>query len=149
MVRSMKHFCTLGHHLLLILSSKAQRRPFTAGILTIAVNHFKSKLGGDAPEARRQMQGKFLGEWLEDRSKDRKQGASVVLGDLNASYGEGAYELISCRADGSRRFFDAPLLLDPSGSLQLYLQRAKKCVRSYNGRCCQTRCYFIYKNPSS
>lgn len=80
-----------------------------AGLLTVAVNHFKSKLGGAAPEPRRQMQGQYLGEWLDARRATRPGGATIVVGDLNAEHGEGAYEKLANRADGSRRFYDAPL----------------------------------------
>ncbi len=83
-----------------------------AGLLTIAVNHFKSKLGGEAPEARRQMQGQYLGEWLDARRATRPGGATIVVGDLNANHGEGAYEKVAKRADGTTRFYDAPLKLE-------------------------------------
>jgi predicted extracellular nuclease len=83
-----------------------------AGMLTVAVNHFKSKLGGEAPEARRQMQGQYLGEWLDARRATNPGGTTLVLGDLNAGYGEGAYEKLVNRADGSKRLYDAPLKLD-------------------------------------
>lgn len=82
-----------------------------AGLLTVAVNHFKSKLGGAAPEARRQMQGQYLGEWLDARRATRPGGATLVLGDLNADHGEGAYEKLAKRADGSQRLYDAPMKL--------------------------------------
>ncbi len=82
-----------------------------AGLLTFAVNHFKSKLGGAAPEARRQMQGQYLGEWLDARRATRPGGTTIVAGDLNANHGEGAYEKLAKRADGSTRFYDAPLKL--------------------------------------
>lgn len=82
-----------------------------AGLLTIAVNHFKSKLGGAAPEARRQMQGQYLGEWLDARRATRPGGTTIVVGDLNANHGEGAYEKLAKRADGTTRFYDAPLRL--------------------------------------
>ncbi len=82
-----------------------------AGMLTIAVNHFKSKLGGAAPEARRQMQGQYLGEWLDARRATRPGGATIVVGDLNADHGEGAFEKLAKRADGSERFYDAPFRL--------------------------------------
>lgn len=82
-----------------------------AGLLTIAVNHFKSKLGGAGPEARRQMQGQYLGEWLDARRATNPGNAIVVMGDLNANHGEGAYEKLAKRADGTTRFYDAPLKL--------------------------------------
>jgi len=80
-----------------------------AGLLTIAVNHFKSKLGGAAPEARRQMQGQYLGEWLDARRATRPGSATIVVGDLNANHGEGAFEKLANRADGTTRFYDAPM----------------------------------------
>ncbi|MCW2926135.1 MAG: putative extracellular nuclease [Thermoleophilia bacterium] len=82
-----------------------------AGLLTVVVNHFKSKLGGDAPEARRQMQGQYLGEWLDARRATKPGNVSIVVGDLNANHGEGAYEKLAKRADGSKRLYDAPLNL--------------------------------------
>lgn len=82
-----------------------------AALLTFAVNHFKSKLGGAAPEARRQMQGQYLGEWLDARRATRPGNAVIVIGDLNANHGEGAYEKLAKRADGSTRLYDAPLEL--------------------------------------
>lgn len=84
-----------------------------AGLLTVVVNHFKSKLGGAAPEARRQMQGQYLGEWLDARAAVHPMGAVIAMGDLNAGYGEGAYEKLAKRADGSTRLYDAPLGLKP------------------------------------
>lgn len=96
-----------------------------AGMLTVAINHFKSKLGGAAPEARRQMQGQYLGEWLDARRATRPQAATIVLGDLNANYGEGAYEKLVNRADGSIRFHDAPLMLDPNDRYT-YIYRGQK-----------------------
>lgn len=96
-----------------------------AGLLTIAVNHFKSKLGGDLPEARRQMQGQYLGEWLDARRATRPGDAVVVVGDLNALYGDGAYEKLAKRADGSSRLYDAPLRL-PESDRYTYIYRGQK-----------------------
>ncbi|MCW2960012.1 MAG: putative extracellular nuclease [Thermoleophilia bacterium] len=96
-----------------------------AQLLTVAVNHFKSKLGGAAPEARRQMQGQYLGEWLDARQATRPSGATIVLGDLNANHGEGAYEKLAKRADGSTRFDDAPMKLD-ADDRYTYIYRNQK-----------------------
>jgi len=96
-----------------------------AGILTVAVNHFKSKLGGAAPEARRQMQGQYLGEWLDARRATAPLGTTIVLGDLNANYGEGAFEKLATRADGTTRFHDAPLKLDQADRYT-YIYRGQK-----------------------
>ena len=96
-----------------------------AGLLSVAVNHFKSKLGGAAPEARRQMQGQYLGEWLDARSAAKPGSTYVVMGDLNASHGEGAYEKLANRADGSKRFYDAPLKLKAEDRYT-YIYRGEK-----------------------
>ncbi len=82
-----------------------------AAMVTIAINHFKSKLGGDAPEQRRQMQGQYLGEWLDARKATRPNVPTIVVGDLNASYEDGAFQKLTTRADGSTRLYDAPLKL--------------------------------------
>ena len=94
-------------------------------LLTIAVNHFKSKLGGDGPEARRQMQGQYLGEWMDARRATHPTGATIVVGDLNALYGEGAYEKLVKRADGSTRFYDAPLKME-ADDRYTYIYRGQK-----------------------
>lgn len=96
-----------------------------AGILTVAVNHFKSKLGGEGPEARRQMQGQYLGEWLDARRATRPGSVAIVMGDLNAEPGDGAYEKLIKRADGSSRLFDAPMKLPVEGRYT-YVYRGQK-----------------------
>lgn len=96
-----------------------------AGLLTIAVNHFKSKLGGQGPEERRQMQGQFLGEWLDTRAAKLPGRATIVLGDLNANYGDGAYEKLANRADGTKRFFDAPMKV-AADQRYTYIYRGQK-----------------------
>jgi predicted extracellular nuclease len=78
-------------------------------LLRVSINHFKSKLGGDGPEARRQMEGEYLGEWLDKKAKSDPVAATIVLGDLNATYADGAYRNLASRKDGSARFYDAPL----------------------------------------
>ncbi len=96
-----------------------------AGLLTVAVNHFKSKLGGAAPEARRQMQGQYLGEWLDARRAVNPGNAVIVVGDLNADYGDGAYEKLAKRADGSTRLYDAAMKVRKSDRYT-YIYRGQK-----------------------
>lgn len=96
-----------------------------AGLFTMAINHFKSKRGGEAPEDRRQMQGQFLGEWLDARTATQQGGATIVVGDLNANHGDGAYEKLAKRPDGSTRFYDAPLKL-AEGDRYTYIHRGEK-----------------------
>lgn len=99
-----------------------------ANLLTIAVNHFKSKInktGTDGPEKRRAMQGQYLGEWLDARAKTTPTGATIVLGDLNANHGEPGFEKLAARADGSKRLYDAPLKLDKSDRYT-YIYRGSK-----------------------
>lgn len=99
-----------------------------ANLLTVAVNHFKSKInrtGTDGPEKRREMQGQYLGEWLDARAKTRPTGATIVLGDLNANHGEPGYEKLAMRADGSKRFYDAPMKVDKA-SRYTYIYRGSK-----------------------
>lgn len=96
-----------------------------AALLTVAVNHFKSKLGGEAPEARRQMQGQYLGEWLDARKATRPGSVQLVVGDLNANHGEGAYEKLAKRADGSSRLYDTVSKL-PKDDRYTYIYRGRK-----------------------
>jgi predicted extracellular nuclease len=95
-----------------------------AGLLTIASNHFKSKLGGEGPAARRAMQGQYLGEWVDARRATRPNDAIIVMGDLNAGHGEEPYEKVARRADGSTRLYDAPLNL-PEAERYTYNYRGK------------------------
>ncbi|MCW2972184.1 MAG: putative extracellular nuclease [Thermoleophilia bacterium] len=94
-------------------------------LLTIAVNHFKSKLGGSAPEQRRVMQGEYLGTWLDERLAANPNATQVVMGDLNSSYGEGGYEKLANRADGSARLYDTPLRLSDADRYT-YIYRKEK-----------------------
>lgn len=99
-----------------------------ADLVTIAVNHFKSKInktGTDGPEKRRAMQGQYLGEWLDARAKSRPTGATIVLGDLNSNYGEEGFEKLANRADGSVRFYDAPMKV-PAADRYTYIYRGQK-----------------------
>lgn len=80
-----------------------------AGLLTIITNHFKSKLGGSKPEPRRQAQGEQLGAWVDARRAQQPHVPVMVVGDLNATYDDGAYKKLASRADGTQRLYDVPL----------------------------------------
>ena len=74
--------------------------------LTVIVNHFKSKLGGEKPEPRRQRQGEFLGEYIDKLTTKDPNHNVIVIGDLNATYDDGAYKKLAYRKDGSERLRD-------------------------------------------
>ncbi|MBC7460954.1 MAG: hypothetical protein H7287_06295 [Thermoleophilia bacterium] len=81
-----------------------------ANELTIIVNHFKSMAGekNAADGARRNLEGKFVGE-LVDQRLARNPGENIlVAGDLNALPGTGALEDLEKHADGSVRLIDTP-----------------------------------------
>jgi predicted extracellular nuclease len=92
--------------------------------LTVGVAHFKSKIGGDRYEPRRELQGAYLGGIVE-RSRERPNTPMVVLGDLNASPQDGAYKRLVFRADGTRRLHDASDLL-PEAERYSYVYRGKR-----------------------
>lgn len=93
--------------------------------LTVVVNHFKSKLGGDGPEPRRQRQGEFLGEYLDRRGGQNPKKETIVIGDLNATYSDGAYQKLARRKDGSVRFYDS-LKTVPDSERYTYVYRGQK-----------------------
>ena len=80
--------------------------------ITMIANHFKSKLGGAKPEPRRQAQGAFVGDMVDQRRAANPSVPVIVLGDLNASYQDGAFQKLATRADGSQRLADMPMRLD-------------------------------------
>lgn len=82
--------------------------------MTVIVNHFKSKLGGDKPEPRRQLQGEALGGFVDARRAANPSRPVIVTGDLNALYEDGAYRKLASRPDGSKRLWDTPLSLKKS-----------------------------------
>jgi predicted extracellular nuclease len=82
--------------------------------LTVITNHFKSKLGGDGPEERRQLQGEHLGGWIDARRAAAPQTPVLVLGDLNAWPSDGAYKKLAFGKDGQRRLGDATELVPQS-----------------------------------
>ena len=102
-------------------------RQALAGVkeLTVIVNHFKSKLGGDGPEPRRQMQGQYLGEYIDGLKAAKPNKSVVVIGDLNANYEDGAYKKLAHRADGTERLKDVGLTL-PAEDRYTYIYRGKK-----------------------
>lgn len=92
--------------------------------LTVIANHFKSKLGGSGPEPRRQAQGEMLGGLVDARRAAQPNRAVIVLGDLNATYEDGAFRKLASRADGSKRLFDTPLTL-PDADRYTYRYRGR------------------------
>lgn len=95
--------------------------------LTVIVNHFKSKLGGDGPEPRRQMQGQYLGEYVDALKATDPNKSVIVVGDLNANYEDGAYKKLAYKSDGTERFKDVALTL-PEEDRYTYIYRGKKNI---------------------
>lgn len=96
-----------------------------AETITVIANHFKSKLGGPVSDRRRIAQGEYLGKFVDDRRSTSPATPVVVLGDLNASYGEAAYDRLERRQDGSLRLHDMPLSL-PESDRYTYDYRGRK-----------------------
>jgi predicted extracellular nuclease len=76
--------------------------------LSIMVNHFKSKLGGDKAEVRRQAESAFVGGLVDARRAAHPSTPVIVLGDLNALPGEKPIDNLKQRPDGSERMVDLP-----------------------------------------
>jgi len=93
--------------------------------LTVVVNHFKSKLGGEGPEPRRQRQGEYLGEYLDQKMAKDPSRNVIVIGDLNATFEDGAYKKLAYRKDGSARFENVLSTL-PDSDRYTYVYRGKK-----------------------
>jgi predicted extracellular nuclease len=93
--------------------------------LTVAINHFKSKLGGDGPEPRRQRQGEYLGEYIDKRQTADPNREYIVVGDLNAFYTDGAYKKLAYRKDGTERLTDVLNTL-PDADRYTYIHRGQK-----------------------
>ncbi|MCW2973527.1 MAG: nuclease, partial [Thermoleophilia bacterium] len=81
-----------------------------ANELTVIVNHFKSMAGEKKPgdSARRDLEGKFLGEYVDQRLAKNAAENILVTGDLNALPGTKALEDLEKHADGSVRLIDTP-----------------------------------------
>ena len=88
-------------------------------------NHFKSKLGGNGPEARRQAQGQTVGEWVDARRAANPNVPIMVLGDLNATYDDGAFKKLALRPDGSTRLQDVPMSI-PADDRYTFIYRGRK-----------------------
>lgn len=103
----------------------AGARDAAAAATFVVINsHFKSKLGGDAHEPRRQAQGAFIGGVV-----DALHGADAaipifVASDLNATWNDGAYQRIQQRRDGSERMLDTLASL-PDADRYTYNYRGK------------------------
>lgn len=93
--------------------------------LQLVVNHFKSKLGGEAMDERRNLQGEFIGGYIDAQRAANPNLGMVVLGDFNALPNEKAYNSIRFRKDGSERVFDAPDLV-PAADRYTYIYRGQK-----------------------
>ncbi len=96
-----------------------------AAHLTVVANHFKSKLGGNGPEERRQAQGKIMGEWVDARRAAQPGVPIMVVGDLNATYQDGAFKNLANHPDGTARLTDIPLSI-PEGDRYTYIYRGRK-----------------------
>jgi predicted extracellular nuclease len=92
--------------------------------LTVIVNHFKSKLGGPGPEPRRQAEGELLGGFVDARRAAQPNRPVIVMGDLNASYSDGAFTKLANRPDGTARLYDTPMSM-PEGDRYSYNYRGK------------------------
>lgn len=95
-----------------------------AQALTVIVNHFKSKLGGDKPEARRQLQGKALGEFVDELRTKRPDVPVLATGDFNATFEDGAYKKLIRRSDGSQRFYDTTMTV-PEDERYTYIYKGR------------------------
>jgi predicted extracellular nuclease len=93
--------------------------------LTVVTNHFKSKLGGDGPEVRRVAQGEHLAGWVDARRAASPNVPIMVVGDLNATYEDGAYKKLAFRPDGSPRMTDVVERL-PESDRYTYIYRGRK-----------------------
>lgn len=92
---------------------------------TIINNHFKSKLGGDFWEPRRKAQGAFIGGLVDALHGAEPSIPVFVVGDLNATWNDGAYQSLQRRADGSARLHDALSAL-PESDRYSYVYRGQK-----------------------
>lgn len=94
----------------------------TAGAFTIINNHFKSKLGGDFWEPRRQAQGTYIGGLVDALRGAEPAIPVIVTGDLNATWEDGAYQKLASRPDGSKRLHDTLSVL-PDDDRYSYVYR--------------------------
>ena len=94
---------------------------------TVINNHFKSKLGGEFYEPRRRAQGAFIGGLVDALRGAEPNLPVIVAGDMNATYDDGAYQLIERRGggDGAQRLFDTVRAL-PDADRYTYVYRKEK-----------------------
>ncbi len=92
---------------------------------TVINNHFKSKLGGEFYEPRRRSQGAFIGGLVDALRGAEPNLPVIVTGDLNATWEDGAYQLIERRPDGSQRMYDTLSVL-PDEDRYTYIYRKQK-----------------------
>jgi len=102
--------------------SDAQHAAFT-----VINNHFKSKLGGEFYEPRRRAQGAFIGGLVDALRGAEPTLPVIVAGDLNATYDDGAYQLIERHGggDGAQRLWDTVRAL-PDEDRYTYVYRKQK-----------------------
>lgn len=103
----------------LVGATDAQHAAFT-----IINNHFKSKLGGEFYEPRRRAQGAFIGGLVDALRGAEPTLPVIVAGDFNATYADGAYQLLERRGggDGAQRLFDTVRAL-PDADRYTYIYR--------------------------
>lgn len=94
---------------------------------TIINNHFKSKLGGDFYEPRRRAQGAFIGGLVDALRGAEPNLPVIVAGDMNATYDDGAYQLLERRGGmgGEQRLWDTVRAL-PDEDRYTYVYRGQK-----------------------
>ncbi len=94
---------------------------------TVINNHFKSKLGGDFWEPRRRAQGAFIGGLVDALRGAEPNLPVIVAGDMNATYDDGAYQLLERRGggDGAQRLWDTVRAL-PDEDRYTYVYRGQK-----------------------
>lgn len=94
------------------------------GELTVVVNHFKSKIGGERYEARRALQGAYVGGIVDGIRREQPNRPVVVVGDLNAGPGEAAYDdLVAGRGPAARLHSAVDTL--PKAERYSYVYRGK------------------------
>lgn len=89
---------------------------------TVINNHFKSKVGGPFWEPRRVAQGAFIGGLVDALRAAEPSIPVLVMGDLNATWDDGAYQRVHRRADGTTRLYDTLSVL-PDADRYTYVYR--------------------------
>lgn len=102
--------------------SLAGARDGVTGAFTVINNHFKSKVGGPFWEPRRVAQGAFIGGLVDALRGAEPSIPVLVMGDLNATWEDGAYGKVRRRDDGNDRMHDALSVL-PDEDRYTYVYR--------------------------